>query len=179
MKKGLEKYLRNKAIIDIFLFGSSIKEKEKPGDIDLIVFFKEKNYRVTEEIIYAIKKTLNMEHIHIEPLFLDGLFKGSLFSSLLHEGISIRYGKSLNELAGYHPFLLFTFSLQHLKKVEKVRFAQTLYGRKKGKGILHEEGGISLGKGTFLIPVYKEHLFRDLMKQSHVSFTLRRVLVKD
>ena len=178
LKIKLKKYLKNKIIADIFIIGSAIKDKTSPKDIDVIVLFKEKNYKIMQEIIYKIKKDIEMEQLHIEPLLVENMFKEKIFSSIIHEGISIRNNKNIGELMGYKPFSLFSFSLEKLDKIEKVRFAQTLYGR-KGNGLLKEEKGRYLGKGVFIIPINKEELFREIMLKFKTKFNVKRILLKD
>lgn len=175
--KKLKKYLKIPLVLDIFLIGSSIKEKPDPKDIDLIILLKERDYRMIEDLFHSIKKELAFP-VHIEPLFIDAILQESIFSSVIHEGISLKYQKNVSNLLGYKSFLLFTFSLQNLKNIDKVRFAQTIYGR-KGDGILQQERGISLGKGAFLIPVEKEYLFREIMQKFKAHFEVKRIFVKD
>jgi len=182
LKEKLEKYLKNKLIVDIFVIGSSIKEKFDFRDIDIIVLFREKDYKNIENVLYDIKKNTHIEKLHIEPLIIDNMFNESIFSSLIHEGISIKHGRSMGEIIGYKPFLLFMFSLEGLDNVKKVRFAQTVYGRGKisgKKGILQEEGGINIGRGAFLVPIDKEHILRDVMLKFRVKFKVKRIFVKD
>ena len=178
MKIKLKKYLKNKIIADIFIIGSAIKDKIKPQDIDVIVLFKNKDYEIMQEIIYEIKKDIGIEQLHIEPLFVENMFKEKIFSSIIHEGISIRNNKNVGELIGYKPFSLFSFSLEKLEKIEKVRFAQALYGRKKN-GLLKQENGKALGKGVFIIPINKEELFREIMLKFKTKFNVKRILLKD
>ena len=177
LKKKLKTYLKNKLIIDIFFIGSFIKDKFEINDLDIIVLFREKNYKEIEKIIYEIKISLNIEGLHIEPLIVDNMFSEKIFSSLLHEGISIKYNENISKVIGYNPSLLFTFSLGNLNNLEKVRFAQTIYGR-EGKGLLNEEGGKMIGKGAFLVPIEKEHLFRDVMVRFAVKYEVKRIMIK-
>ena len=175
LRKELKKYLKDKFIIDIFIIGSSIKDKPEARDIDLIVLFRESDYKKIEESIYGIKRSIGIEGLHIEPLIVDDMLKESIFSSIIHEGISIRHDKNVSEMIGYKPFVQFTFALENLDKVNKVHFAQALYGR-KGQGILREEGGRQIGKGAFIVPVSKEHLFREIMANFKVKYAVMRIL---
>ena len=105
LEERLKKYLKNKLIADIFVIGSSIKDKLDFKDIDVIVLFREKDYKNIEGIIYSIKREIGIENLHIEPLVVDNMLNESIFSSLIHEGISIRHNKGIGELIGYKPFL--------------------------------------------------------------------------
>ncbi len=178
LKSKLKSSLKNKFVVDIFLIGSSIKEKLTPRDIDLIVLLREKDYKKIEDTLHKIKESLDIKEVHIEYLIVDDLLRKSISSTVIHEGISLRYERGVAELLGYKSYSLFTFSLINLKIVEKVRFAQTLYGR-KNDGLIQKENGRSLGKGAFIVPVAKQELFREVLKRFKVDFALSRVLIRD
>lgn len=147
-------------------------------DIDIAVLFRAKEFEMVEEILFQIKKEVGMEKLHLEPLYLEDILMGGVFSSLIHEGFSLRHGRKVGEMLGYSPYWLFTYRLDNLNNVEKVRFSQTLYGR-KGAGLLQESGGRALGKGVFLAPVEKEYLFQEVLARFKVGHKSLRVLVKD
>ena len=178
MKNRLKSSLKNKLIIDIILIGSALKDKQIPRDIDLIILFREREHQQIEETIYSIKKSLEEYNLHIEPLVIDKLFESKIFSSIIHEGFSIKYNKSLSEIIGHIAASLFKFSLEKLNNVEKVRFAQTVYGR-KNDGLLQKENGTSLGKGAFMVPVGKEELFKEVLTKFKAEFTIKWIFVKD
>ena len=177
LRKKLKNYLNNKSIIDILVIGSAIKSKFKPNDLDLIVLFRD-NSGSSENLLYNIKKSIEIPNLHIEPLFIDDIFKSRISSSIIHEAISLKHNSSLSELLGYKSFSLFSFSLDKLPNVKKVRFAQTLYGRNKD-GLLSKSKGQVLGKGAFIIPVETEELFKELMASFHVNYKVFRVLIKN
>ncbi len=178
LEKKLKNYLHEPLIADIFLYGSSFKDKLSYNDIDVCVLLRAKEYEKAENILFKIKKELSVERLHLEPLYVEELFKESIFSSLLHEGFSIRHGRKIGEMVGYKAYWLFTYTLPNLNNVQKVRFSQALYGR-KGHGLLQENGGKVLGKGAFLAPVEKEHLFREMLTEFKAKYTAMRLLVKD
>ena len=160
------------------MIGSALKNKFAPQDIDLIVLFREKNHQQIEETIYKLKKEFREYPLHIEPLEIDKLFESKIFFPFLHEGFSIKYSKPLSQVIGYSACSLFKFSLERLKNIEKVRFAQTVYGR-KNDGLLQRERGTSLGKGAFMVPIDKEELFREVLVKFKVDFIVKRIFVKD
>lgn len=178
MKNLLKKHLRNN-IVDIFIIGSSFKDKLEPGDLDIIVLFKEKNLKQVEEELYNIRESVSfIKEVHIEPLFISSIFKEKIFLTILHEGFSIKENKFLSELMNLKSLEIFSFSLENLSKIDKVRFAQTLYGRKKD-GILYSEKGIFLGQGSFMVPIEKEEIFKELMKKWKVNYKHKRAFVSD
>ena len=74
--------------------------------------------------------------------------------------------------------MLFTFSLERLSNIDKVRFAQTIYGRNKD-GLIKSQGGIFLGKGSFISPVEKTELFKEALTKHKATFKMRRSFIKD
>ena len=173
----LKKHLKNN-VADIFIIGSYLKDKIEPRDIDIIVLFKEKNLREVEEILYKIKEAISIKEIHIEPLFSDSFLSESIFLTILHEGFSIRHGKKVSEMIKVKAYSLFSYKLENLSKVEKVRFAQALYGRNKD-GLIYAENGIILGQGSFMIYIEREEIFKELMKRWGIKYNYKRIFVND
>lgn len=178
LKNELKTFLKNELVIDIFIIGSSIKDKFAPADIDLIVLFKEKDYKKIEDILYDIKNKTNIDNLHLEPVYIDNFFVSKISQSIIHEGYSIRHNKPLHKLLGFNAYSLFVFSLEKLPNIDKVRFAQTLYGR-KNDGLLKNKGGKSLGKGAFLCPIEKTELFNEVLIKHKATFRVNRVFVND
>lgn len=176
LKKQLKKRLGNN-IIDIFIIGSSIKNKLSPRDIDIIMLLKEKSYKGIENDLFEISEDIKkLGEIHIEPLFLENIFSEKIFLTIIHEGISVRHGKKISELLKINSFALFSYSLKNLDKISKVKFAYALYGRKKD-GILYREKGKPLGQGSFLVPTEKEEIFKELFKSWKVNYSSKRAFV--
>lgn len=174
----LEKHLKDN-IADIFIIGSSLKNKLVPNDLDLIVLFKERNLKLVEECLFDIKEELDfIKSVHIEPLFVESMFKESVFFTVLHEGFSIREGKSISEIFKVKAHILFSYNLKNLSKVDKVKFAQALYGR-KADGLIYREKAISLGQGSFMSLVDREEIFKDFFKEWKVKYNRKKVFVSD
>lgn len=175
LKLALKKHLGGN-VADIFLIGSSIKDKLEPRDIDVIVLFREKPG--SEDALFEIRESAAkfFRNIHVERVFPESMLKESVFLTMLHEGFSIRHKRPVSMLLGMKSVSLFSFKLENLKQGEKVRFAQALYGR-KGDGLLSAEGGMQLGQGSFMVAVEREEIFRELMKKWGARFSARRAFV--
>jgi len=171
----LKKHLKNN-VADIFIIGSYLKDKLEPRDIDILILFKEKNMREVEEVLYRIKEDIGIKDTHIEPLFYDSFLLEGISLTILHEGFSIRHNKSVSEILKLRAYSLFSYKLENLSIVEKVRFAQALYGRNKD-GLIYIEKGIVLGQGSFMIPVEKEEIFKELMKEWKIKYDYKRIFV--
>ncbi|MFH1065175.1 MAG: nucleotidyltransferase domain-containing protein [Nanoarchaeota archaeon] len=168
---------KEKQLADIFVFGSAMKGKEHPNDIDIIGFFREKNYKAAEDLLYKAKKAADSLGIilHTEPMFADELFQPVLLS-VLHEGFSIRHNKPIKELIGAAPYFLIAYSLAGKTSSEKVMFSYALYGRKKGEGLLAEVKGKAAGRGSIMVPAESEARIAAFLKGKNVQFTEQRTL---
>lgn len=174
----LKKHLKGN-VVDIFIIGSSIKGKLQPNDIDIIVLLRDKDLRKAEETLFNIKESVDfIKNVHIEPLFVDSMLSESIFLTVLHEGFSIKEGKNVSDLLNIESYSIFSYNLKSLSKIDKVRFAQALYGRKKD-GLLYQEKGVSLGSGSFMIPISKEEIFKEFFKKWKVKFERKKAFVSD
>ena len=182
LKKRLTSILRKHLkgnLIDVFIIGSSIKDKLEPNDVDLIALFREKNMKEVEETLFNIKESINfIKSVHIEPLFVDSMFSESIFLTVIHEGFSIKENKEVSALLKQKSYSIFLYGLEKLSKIDKVRFAQALYGRKKD-GLLYLEKGVSLGFGSFMVPVEKEEIFKEFFRKWKVNYTRKKAFVSD
>lgn len=168
---------KNKEVLlDIILFGSSVKGKEKPNDIDILLLYKSsKNIDVS----YALKKTIEAKGYYIEitdktynellnPNFIAGI-------SIISEGYSLVYNKFLFEGLGYLSFNLFKYELKQFNKSERMRFYYSLYGRNNEKGMLKILNSIKFSDSIILCPVenverMKEYF--DTWKLKYVEFPI-------
>ncbi len=177
LKKILKRNL-NKNIVDIFIIGSFMKNKLNPNDIDIIILFKEKNLGEVGLNLHKIRESLKSNKLHLESIFADTMFKEPIFVTILHEGFSIKHNKEVHDLLNLKSFTLFNYSLGNLSKIEKVKFAQILYGRKKD-GLLYREKAISLGAGSFKVPVEKEEIFKEFFSKWKVKYNSKRTFVNN
>lgn len=182
LKKDLLNCLkREKLLIDIILFGSALKSKNAPNDIDLALLFREKQYEQIEEITYAIKKIgdANNTELDIEPIVIDDFYKKPICFILLHEGFSIKNNAFISEMIKMKPGILISYSLQNKNKSDKVRFSYALYGRKKGEGFLRAINGKEAGKGSIIIPTEKEEAAKSFFKQWETNINEQRIFLKE
>jgi len=176
LRNTLKNYLNNEFITDIFIIGSLIKDKFEPRDMDLIVLFRCKDYKKIENLLYEIKNSIKGHMLHVEPLIIDDFFNKSISSTILFEGISLKNNSSISDMLNFYSYSLFTFSLSNLSNIQKVRFAQTVYGR-KNNGLIKTEEGKMLGKGAFIVPVNKEELFKEVFNKFNVKADVTRIII--
>jgi len=183
MSHELNTYLRKKLkgldlteIIDIFLFGSAVKGKEFPKDIDICIVFRKK---ISEEMIDDIENRLKEFDLHISSLIINNFFKKPhpLIKTLLIEAISILTGKPFIQNFGFLSYVLYSYDLSKLKLSKKVRFVYLLKGRKKGMGVVAKMNGEWITDSCFIIPIRKDSEILIILKKWLIPFKRKEVLI--
>ncbi len=181
MLKNSEIFLKLRKIVkkydleDIIIFGSFVKGKTKPEDIDICLIFKE---NINLETIRNIQYELD-NRFHISSLTTDNFFnkKHNLAQTLLFEGISAKLGQRLGELYSLDSYGLYYYDISGMKKSDKVRFVYLLKGRIKGEGIVNGFKGKFLVNGCFIVPVEKDSEMLEIMNKWNVKFSRKMVLL--
>ena len=158
IKSKLKRFLNDKEIFDIILFCSFVKGKALPRDID---------------VAFITRKT-SVEQItdfHVSLLKPEDFFHNppSLVHTLLREGYSLKYGKSLAERYDFSGRALFTYTLESLTPSQKVKIVTTLRGM-KNKGMVIQYSGAWLANQVFTVPIEFEYLFRQFFLNFHIHF---------
>src|SRR3989338_10398345 len=99
LKKILKKYNQFE---DVIIFGSFVKGRDSPKDIDLAFIVKEKNL----ETVANIKEDLGFSKAHVELINVNDVYSNTLFLSLINEGYSIKQDKFLRDILGVRPMRL-------------------------------------------------------------------------
>ncbi len=166
-------YTKNKEdIFDIIFFGSAVKGKTKPGDIDIAVIF---NHKIGKEKIDTIISQFG--NMHVEHLFLNEIYKEPLWATILQEGYSLVRSEFIHRLIGFESSFLFVYGLENLDKVSKSRFCHALFGFGSNKGILSEAGGKQLGRGCVSAPTANSEKVRSFLETWKVNYSVHRALL--
>lgn len=166
-------------IMDIILFGSSVKGELNPRDIDILILFLDAKLKdravVGQELKGLIGKGLDVD---IKTLNLQELFSSEFLArqAIFLEGYSLLHEKNFSESLGFDGAIIFKYSLKKLNHNEKTKFTYSLIGR-LNIGIVKELGGEFLGKGCVLIPISKSIIFEDFLKKWKVEYSLKKTLV--
>jgi hypothetical protein len=164
------------SIVDVLVFGSAVKGKERPRDVDLaVIFLKDADAEIIKKIEgYFEKGKLS---VHISTLNVQDFFQKphSLAKTLLHEGISLFSFQPLFHNFGFSSQVLYVYDLRKMTPSEKVRFVYAFKGR-DGKGIVKRFGGAFIADGCFLIPIEKDGEILEIFEQWHASFVRRLIL---
>jgi len=166
-------YSKNKEVIlDIILFGSIMRGKEKPKDIDILILYKDKK---NIDLSYGLKKNLQKKgyDVEITDKSYKELFEESFQAreSILSEGYSLIYKKSLSEGFGYNNYHIFKYALTGFTKSERMRFYYSLYGRSKDQsGILEEYGLIKFSDSVMLCPLENVDKMKEYFDNWKINF---------
>lgn len=134
LNKIFKKYLSIKEINDIIIFGSIMKGKESPNDIDILIIFNKKiNKKIEQEIRRELNNRYEINSITKEELDKD-IYKAK--EGLYLEGYSFSSQKFLKEKIGFESIAYLKYNLKNVKGSLRVRFYYSLIGRGKEKGFL-------------------------------------------
>jgi len=166
IKNKLKKYLKDKEILDIILFGSFAKGSQSPSDID---------------IVFITRKTIetNIPDIHITTLTPEDFFNNppTLINTLLREGHSLKHNKPFAESFNFSPKTLFNYSLSSMKSSIKVKIVNALRGKKNEQGLVLEHKGEWIANNVFIIDPTNESLFEKLFLNFKIKFQKRYILM--
>jgi len=164
-----------KQIIDIILFGSFVKGKIAPNDIDICLIFR-------EEINLSIVKQIEMllgEKYHVSMLTADNFFGEvhSLSRTIFLEGISLISKKRIAESYGLEPKLLYTYDLYSEPASKKVRFVYLLRGRNNQEGLVIKWKGEFISNNAFLVPIDKDKEVQSVFEVWKVRYKRKKFLL--
>lgn len=175
--KRLSKKYRNN-IVDIFLFGSALKGKRKPGDIDLYVILKCADDKLVQEIYRDFREGFG-KGAHFNWIPSERLLEDLVFVTVIEEGVSLISGEALSRRMGYEPGLIFTFSLSNLGPSKKVLFSYALHGKDGKEGLLARTHGKVLGKGVIFVPMRFTEPAREFMEFWNADYSAKKVLMAE
>jgi len=141
-------------LLDIIVFGSSVRGKKFPKDLDIILFFRNTE---DEDVVYAIRKFLEGKGVvpDIISKDYDSLFDKNFLGreSILSEGFSVLHNGFLSQKAGYSNGVLLKYDLRGLTKSKRILFYYALHGRNGAKGVVDVLGLRKMFDGAVFCPV--------------------------
>lgn len=179
LRNKIKNLIKNKNnLLDIIIFGSLIRGKNKPNDIDILIIFKDK---VEKDLEYEIKKQLN---IYYNNISIISKTKKTLFEptfdareSILFEGESLISGKNIAENYGFSRFACFKYNLKNWDNLNKTKFYYALNGRRKNEGMVKKLDAIKLSDSLILISINKMELFKDFLDSWKINYKYIPMLI--
>ena len=138
-------------VIDVVLFGSLVRGKENPNDIDVLIIFRDK---VNKDVEYELRKKLGNDASVISKTE-SGLIEDSFDAreGFLFEGYSLVYGKSVASRYGFSSFGLIIYGTRSMTNTQKTKFYYALNGRGGSRGVIDSFSGIKLSDNILAIPI--------------------------
>lgn len=180
LRKCLKSEKKDNDIFDIVIYGSSMKGKTEPNDIDIMVIFKKGKLKDRLEKIQSIKKKIRLDKkIDIKGMLLEELFQEHFFnrSGIFFEGVSIFNGKPFSNKIDFKSFTLFTYNLRNKTHNEKVKFNYILSGR-KDTGVVEWLEGKHISPGSIQIPIKNSLEFEEILKKHKISYSKKNILIQ-
>lgn len=168
----------NERILDIIVFGSVVRGKRKPNDIDILLLLSEKGSLDLSHDLSKIFKKYDLE-AEITDITYNEIFDTGFLprESILSEGYSLVEGKSLSESFGFETFIVFIYSQRGFSKTKRMKFHYALNGRGNNSGMMTELDLIKITDGTLLCPVEKSEELKEFLELWEVSFKSFDILV--
>ncbi len=165
-------------IEDIILFGSAVRGKEQPNDIDILILFCDK---INKNAEYVIRKELEKHYNNVSVIsktkktILDEAFDAR--ESILFEGKSMITGENLAERYGFTPFGMFKYSFLGWDKLKKTKFYHALNGRGNNKGTIDHLDCIKLSDSLIIAPLEKIEKLKDFLDSWKINYTYVPTLI--
>ncbi|MEK6893690.1 MAG: nucleotidyltransferase domain-containing protein [Nanoarchaeota archaeon] len=174
----IEEGLKKEDILDIILFGSVIRGKDEPKDIDLIILYAFKN---NINFSYELRKKLEKEgfKVDITSISYKELLSPNFLGreGILFEGFSFKLNKYLSAMFGFSGFMLFKYYLEGMNNSERMTFYYTLHGRGKEKGILESFDSYKFSDNFIIAPVNNVEKISDFLERRKIKFVKIPVLI--
>ena len=164
---------RNREILDIIIYGSSVTGKSKPRDLDILLLFKDLNLDKRLEMSQEFKRTVRDEFPRADvksmnlPDFLDRNFLAR--QGVILSGVSLITKERISERFGFRAYSIFSYTLADMDHNQKTKFNYALNGR-TGPGMLKSLKGISLGRGSVKIPMEGGSEFEEFLEGWKVKY---------
>ena len=175
-----KKFAQKREIFDIVLYGSSVKGKEKPNDVDILILFEKMPLKERTEIAYEFKNLISKRYkIDVKTINLRELFEKEFLArqGILIEGYSLLHKEKFSDRLGFKGHSLFTYNLKNLNHNKKTKFTYALIGRRKERGILKQLNIIPYGKGVYEVPIENSLVFEEFLKKWDVNYNKKNILI--
>lgn len=176
VNKFYKKY--SQEILDILLFGSTVKGKDKPKDLDILILFKNKeNLNITQELKMELQK-FNPE---ITIKTWDSLRTSNFQAreAFLSESFSLIEQEYLSKTLGFQNITLFKYELKGLTLSKRVSFQYALYGRDKKSGIIKELSLTKFSDSVILCPVENTEKLKEFFKNWNLKINSFPILIPE
>ncbi len=171
---------RKSEVLDIILFGSAVKGKEKPNDLDILLLFKNKE---DLDVAYELRKKLEkfVAEVHVTTKTYKGLFDKNFRARtvFLGEGYSLVKKEFVSKGLGYACISLFKYELKEFSQSRRMQLQYALYSRDKKSGISKELKLRKFADTIFFCPVENTEKLKEFFEQWNIKYEQFPVLIPE
>jgi len=172
----------DKCIWDIVIYGSMIRGKENPEDVDAAVIISEKkSFAFKLELAQKLRQSLKFQNFKFDVKVVDfNDFQDSNFlarQGIILEGFSITQGKFLSEIFGFKQYCIFKYGIQNLSLTKKRVFSYALSGRYGEEGLKNSKKIEQLGRGVLKVPIQHSEEIESLLQSYNIDYKMEYCLV--
>jgi len=154
----LKTLLKNyKSVYDFIIFGSFVKSKLSPKDIDIAMISSSSDSVFIGEIKQKIDKITDTAHLQI--INYNDFLKSKLPYYILSEGYSVKLNRYIPDKLKINRKTLYSFELTNMNQSQKVMFNKAL------RSLVQTTKSQKVGKGAVLVDVKNSGEFEDLFNQ--------------
>jgi len=167
-----------KLIDDIILFGSVIRGKTDPNDIDMIIIFRKK---LNKDIEYEFKKNVSSFIPNLAIISkTKNTVQDSSFSareSLLFEGYSLLKKRFIANQLGFSSYGFFKYNTKSLNNTNKTKFYYSLNGRRGSNGIVVEKNWLKISDNILGVHLNEIENAKSFFEQWGIDYTYLPILM--
>jgi len=172
----------NKCIWDIVIYGSIIRGKENPADMDIAIIISEKKlFAFKLELAQKLRQSLKFQNLKFDVKVVDfDDFQDSNFlarQGIILEGFSVTRNKFLGEIFGFKQYCIFKYGLQNLSLTKKRVFSYALSGRYGEEGLKNSKKIEQLGRGVLKVPIQHSEEFESFLQHYGVDYKIEYCLI--
>lgn len=172
---SLARELKSKEVFDIIVYGSLVRGKQKPNDVDIAILLnEEKSVGEKLEIAERAKSKLDSlgENFDVKSIYISDLNDEGFMArqAILAQGYSLIYGGFLHERFGFASFIIFSYDLKKLSNSRKKMAYYALKGRRKQKGMLELNGAKMIGDCLIKVPLINSDEFEEMFKFNKIDY---------
>lgn len=171
----------NKEVWDVVLYGSVVRGKEKPNDIDIaIILNKEVDLESKLSISFRLREALKgaFKSVNIEAVSFSDLMDPSLLSrqAIVAEGYSLKARRFLHEMFGFETRTIFMYSLEGFTASRKKMIYYALKGRRGEDGLIRRCNAEQIGNTIIRCPLGYSEIFREFFDYNSIKFREERAI---
>ena len=177
-----KQFRKEKKIFDIVAYGSSVRNKENPNDLDIVIICTSSSFNDRLSLAQEFKERIKskIKNPDVKAINLTELFDKNFLArqGILVDGYSLFDSIFISKKLGFNGYSLFTYNLKKLDHNKKTQFTYSLIGRRK-EGILKLINAVYLGKGVIAIPSENSSIFEDFLKKWNVDYKEKKILIAE